>query len=100
MYISEEQIEQVRKSCDIVAIAGQITRLRKKKNSLWGRCPFCNDKGKHFAVKEDKQIYYCFNCRRAGDAISLYKDMKGVTYGTAVRELAELNGVELGVKQI
>ena len=36
MYISEDQVEQVRKSCDIVAIAGQITRLRKKKNSLWG----------------------------------------------------------------
>lgn len=26
--------------------------------------------------------------------------MKGVTYGMAVRELAELNGVELGEKQI
>ena len=37
---------------------------------------------------------------RAGDAISLYKDMKGVTYETAVRELAELNGVDLGEKQI
>ena len=98
MYISEEQIEQVRKSCDIVAIAGQITRLRKKKNSLWGRCPFCNDKGKHFAVKEDKQIYYCFNCRRAGDAISLYTDMKGVTYGTAVKELAELQGIKFTEK--
>ena len=57
MYISEDQVEQERKSCDIVARAGRITRLRKKKNSLWGKCPFCNDKGKHFGVKEDKQIF-------------------------------------------
>ena len=33
-------------------------------------------------------------------AVGINIDMKGVTYGTAIRKLAELNDVELGEKQI
>ena len=51
-------------------------------------------------MKGEKQLYYCFNCKRGGDAISFYRDTKGITYGMAVRELAELNGIDLGGKQI
>ncbi len=100
MFISQEQIEQVRQSCDIVKMAGQLTRLQEKKNTLWGRCSLCNDKGESLGVKGEKQLYYCFNCKRGGDAISFYRDTKGITYGMAVRELAELNGIDLGGKQI
>jgi hypothetical protein len=52
------------------------------------------------AIKGDKQLYYCFNCKRGGDAISFYRDTKRIIYGMAVRELAELNSIDLGGKQV
>ncbi len=52
------------------------------------------------AIKGDKQLYYCFNCKRGGNTISFYSDTKRITYGMAVRELAELNGIDLGGKQV
>ena len=59
---SEEIIEQVRESNDIVDVIGQYVRLTKKGANYFGLCPFHGEKTASFSVSPAKQIYYCFGC--------------------------------------
>ena len=43
---------------DIVDVVGTYVHLIPKGGSLWGCCPFHNEKTPSFHVLQDKQIYY------------------------------------------
>lgn len=94
MFLSEERIEKVKRSYDIVEMAGRMTPLHKQNsNDFYGKCPFCNDKGESFSVNGNTQIYVCFNCRRAGNVFTLYKDYHGVSSKTAIMNLVDESGI-------
>ena len=61
-FYSDEIIEQVRSSNDIVDVIGQYVHLKKKGSSYFGLCPFHNEKSPSFSVSRQKQMYYCFGC--------------------------------------
>jgi len=41
-----------------------VTELEKSGSYMKGLCPFCSEKG--FTYSPDRDIYYCFACRRGG----------------------------------
>ena len=55
--ISEQVIEQVRSSIDIVDIIGEYVQLSKRGYNFFGLCPFHMEKTPSFAVNPSKQIY-------------------------------------------
>ena len=68
--ISQDTIEQVRNSSDIISIIGEYTKLeRRSGNDWWGCCPFHGEKTASFHVDGDKKFYYCFGCHQSGDVI-------------------------------
>ena len=80
---------------DIVDVVGSYVSLVSKGGSFWGCCPFHNEKTPSFHVLQDKQIYYCFGCKKGGGAINFIMDIENLTYPDAVRFLAKRAGMEV-----
>ena len=77
---------------DVVTIAEQFTSLKSKGHYYVGLCPLHPEEHHSFAVYPNpngKGRWFCFHEYRGGDAISLYAEMKGLSYAQAARELRQ-----------
>ena len=54
--ISEQSIERVRNSADIVEVISAYVDLKQRGRNFLGLCPFHNEKTPSFSVSPDKQI--------------------------------------------
>ena len=94
--ISQDTIEAVHNTSDIVSIVGEYTKLTKRSgNDWWGCCPFHNEKTASFHVDGDKKFYYCFGCHAGGDVIKFVTETEKISYADAVRSLAKRAGIEV-----
>jgi len=95
--ISQQSIEVVRETANIVEVASEFTALRRQGVRFSGLCPYPDhsEKTPSFGVTPDRGFYYCFGCQRGGDAIKLVMDLKSLSFSEAVSYLAERSGVEL-----
>ena len=64
---SEDIINRVRDSVDIVALVSGYVSLKKAGKNHTGLCPFHVEKTPSFSVNPDKQIFHCFGCGAGGD---------------------------------
>ena len=80
---------------DIVDVVGTYVHLIPKGGSLWGCCPFHNEKTPSFHVLQDKQIYYCFGCKKGGGVINFIMEEENLSFPDAVRFLARRAGMEV-----
>jgi len=92
---SAEQIEQVREASDIVDVVGEHVRLRKRGRNYVGLCPFHNEKTPSFNVQEDKGIFKCFGCGKAGDVYSFIMEVEGLSFPEAIQRLAQKANITL-----
>ncbi|MCR4989413.1 MAG: DNA primase [Lachnospiraceae bacterium] len=95
MYYPDEIVEKVRSSSDIVDVIGRYVKIQKKGSSYFGLCPFHNEKSPSFSVSQNKQMYYCFGCGAGGNVFTFLMEYENLTFGEAVKELAERAGIEL-----
>ena len=93
MRVSEEIIEQVRISNDIVEVIAAYVRLRKRGKNYIGLCPFHQEKTPSFTVSADKQMYHCFGCHKGGNVFTFVMEHDKVAFGEAVRMLAARAGI-------
>jgi len=96
---SEDLIEQVRQSNDIVDVVGKYVRLQKKGSTYFGLCPFHNEKSPSFSVTPSKQMYYCFGCGAGGNAITFLMKYENYTFQEAMQELAGRAGITLPTEE-
>jgi DNA primase len=87
--IPDDVIEAVLKAVDIVDVVGRHVHLTKQGHYLKGLCPFHSEKSPSFTVTPEKQIYHCFGCHAGGNAIHFLMSAEGLSFGEAVRQLAE-----------
>ena len=80
---------------DIVDVVSNYVSLNVKSGSHWGCCPFHNEKTPSFHVLQDKQIYYCFGCKKGGSVINFIMELEGLTFPEAVQFLAKRAGMEV-----
>jgi DNA primase len=93
--ISEQTIERVRETADIVGIIGEYVELKRQGADYRGPCPFHQGTHRNFSVSAKKQMYYCFVCHESGDVFKFLTTRLGVDWPTAVRMVAEKSGVEV-----
>lgn len=95
MYYSDDLIEEIRSRNDIVDVVSSYVKLTKKGSTYFGLCPFHNEKSPSFSVTPSKQMYYCFGCGQGGNAFTFMMKYENMTFGEAVKSLAEKAGVSL-----
>ena len=93
--ITDDSVERVRESADIVAVIGEYVELKRQGTDYRGPCPFHQGTHRNFSVSPKKQMYYCFVCHEGGDVFNFLTKRLGVDWPTAVRMVAEKSGVEV-----
>lgn len=63
------------------------------KAEAMGLCPFHDDHSPSLSVNVETGLYNCFACGAGGDAFTLYQKIKGVDFPTALKEIAEMQGI-------
>ena len=80
---------------DIVDVVGSYVNLTRRGSNLFGLCPFHSEKTGSFSVSPDKQIYYCFGCKKGGGVINFIMEEENLPFPDAVRFLAKRAGLEV-----
>ncbi|MCI8640553.1 MAG: DNA primase [Clostridia bacterium] len=92
---SEEIIEEVRQSNDIVDVISQYMHLKRSGRNYFGLCPFHNEKSPSFSVSPDKQIFHCFGCGKGGNVYTFVSAIEGISFFEAIQLLAERANIVL-----
>lgn len=96
---SDELIEDVRQSNDVVDIISQYVHLTRKGRNYFGLCPFHNEKSPSFSVSPDRQIFHCFGCGVGGNVYTFLMKIEGITFKEALEQLAERASIQLPTLQ-
>ena len=95
MRYSDEILDEVRNSNDIVEVISQYVHLKRSGRNYFGLCPFHNEKSPSFSVSPDKQIFHCFGCGVGGNVISFISKIEGIGFKEAIENLAERANIKL-----
>ena len=93
--ISQESIERVKTSANIVEVVSETVKLRRSGMNYSGLCPFHAERSPSFHVRESTNSYHCFGCGASGNVISFVMAMRAMTFPDAVEYLAGRYGIEL-----
>ena len=92
---SEELIEEVRNSNDIVDIISQYVVLKRSGRNYFGLCPFHKEKSPSFSVSPDKQIFHCFGCGAGGNVFHFISKIENMNFIESMQVLADRAGIAL-----
>lgn len=95
-----ETMARLRREADIrypLDLRGWTPTRRSAAGEVAGPCPLCAKGHDRFVVwpataTRDGRVW-CRRCGYANDVIGLYRDLLGVPFATAVRELARVTGI-------
>jgi len=93
--ISQNSIEKLKNSIDIVDVIGNYIELKKTGANFKARCPFHGEKTPSFVVSPQKQIFHCFGCGIGGDAIKFVMEYEKLSYPEAIEKLANEYNITL-----
>lgn len=79
----------VRNKVDILEIANTYINLKKIGTYFKGSCPFHKEADASFTISPAKQIFFCFGCKKGGDAIGFIAEIEKISQLEAVTYLAE-----------
>lgn len=93
--IENEKIEEIKRQTDIVGLVSQYIQLKKVGKNYRALCPFHSEKTPSFYVNPEKGIFYCFGCKKGGNAINFLMEYEKMDFPTAVKLLAKNLGIEI-----
>ena len=93
--LSNEELNRIRNSVNIVDVIGSSINLEKKGKNYFGICPFHDDHTPSMSVSDEKQIFTCFVCGASGNVFSFVKDYENITFIEAVNKVANFAGITL-----
>src|SRR6056297_2667722 len=91
--MDQRKIEQILEQTNIVDVIQEYIPLKRYGSNYKARCPFHEEKTASFVVSEKKQIFKCFGCGKAGNAITFLRDYEKLSYLEAVKKIAGTLGV-------
>ena len=93
--LSQEKINEIRQSVDIVDVIGEYLSLQKKGRNYVALCPFHDDKNPSMSISPDKQIFMCFVCGTGGNVFTFLQKYLKISYIEAVKKVAEMGHIDL-----
>lgn len=91
--ITSECEARIKDSADIVELISRYVQLRRAGTAWKACCPFHNEKTPSFHVNPARQAFHCFGCGVGGDAVKFLMMYENLDYPTALRRLADINGI-------
>ena len=86
---------RVKEAIDIVQYIGRYISLKKSGRNFLGLCPFHGEKSPSFNVNPERGIFKCFGCGVSGDVISFVMQREGMSFGDALKLLADEAGITI-----
>lgn len=93
--ISNEEINAIRKNCNIVDIISSYVPVTLKGKDYKCVCPFHDDHSPSMSISTSKQIYKCFSCGAAGNVFTFVQNFENVSFIEAVKIVAEKIGYQI-----
>lgn len=93
--ISDATITLVKERTDIVAVIGDVVRLKRRGRTVVGLCPFHQEKTPSFHVNAERGFFHCFGCKASGSVIDFVMKSDGYSFPEAIRVLAERANIEV-----
>lgn len=90
-----EAAEQVKAHLNIVEVVNRSVPLKKRGRNYLGLCPFHNERTPSFNVHPEKNLFKCFGCGEAGDALTFLMKTENKTYGEVIAQQAEALGLAI-----
>lgn len=78
--------------CKITDVISSFLTITKKGKNYVAVCPFHDDTNPSMVISPEKQMFKCFVCGTGGDAISFVSKYLHISYGEAMKKVAEICG--------
>lgn len=92
---SLDDAPRVKAATDLVELVGSFLPLQRSGSNFRALCPFHEEKTPSFYVFAPSQVFKCFGCNAAGDAITFVQKREGLAFPEALEWLAARAGVQL-----
>lgn len=86
--IPQKTVAEILDATRIEEVIEDFVALRRRGVNLIGLCPFHHEKSPSFNVNPTRNIFKCFGCGKAGDAVTFLREHETMTYPEALRWLA------------
>ncbi len=93
--ISKRSIERVFETAKVEEVIGNFVNLKRRGVNYIGLCPFHDEKTPSFTVSPSKNIFKCFGCGKAGNAVNFVMEHEGYSYIEAIKFIAKMYHIEL-----
>lgn len=98
--ILEKTIQEIKDTARVEDVISEYVNLKRRGVNLIGLCPFHNEKTPSFVVSPTKNIYKCFGCGKAGDAVKFLMDHDHFSYPESLRHLANKYGIKVEEEEL
>ena len=98
--LSQEKINEIRNSVNIVDVISSYIPLTPRGKNYFGVCPFHDDNNPSMSVSPSRQIYKCFSCGATGTVFKFIMDYENISFLEAVKKVAEIGGVSVNIGKI
>lgn len=98
--IDRPTIDRILDAAQIVDVIQEFVPLKKRGVNYLGLCPFHNEKTPSFTVSPSKEIFKCFGCGKAGNAVNFIMEHEHLAYPEALKYLAKKYHVEVVEKEL
>ena len=98
--ISDEKINEIRSSVNIVDIISNYIPLTNKGKNYFGICPFHDDHSPSMSVSPERQMFKCFTCGVGGNVFTFVSKYDDISFIEAVKKVAEYANIPLDIKNI
>jgi DNA primase len=95
--ISEEKINEIRNSADIVNIISDYIPLKMQGKNYFGVCPFHDDHTPSMSVSKERQMFKCFVCNKGGNVFTFVSEYENISFIEAVKKVADKVGIPLDI---
>ena len=96
MRVSRDGIDEIKRQSDLAEVVIEHgIELKRRGRTLFGLCPFHEEKTASFAVSQGAGLFHCFGCGASGDVIGFVVRFHRISFREALERLAIRAGVQL-----
>ena len=94
--MSRTGIDEIKRRNDLAEVVTEHgIELKRRGKTLFGLCPFHQEKTGSFAVSREAGLFHCFGCGAGGDVIGFVVRFRQVSFPEALKRLTDRAGLEL-----